>query len=231
MEGATPDKRSYMNGDLARFLSSGEWEEGHCSRWVSRLFLVPKPGVNKWRLIIDLRPLHQYEERGVKLELRDPHSAASFGSARRLHALYMDMRDGFYAVGIGPEDRDYCIVDYRDKLYRLAGLPMGWSLSPCYLCSFTAAFNRHMRRPTFSDPSRNASVQTRDETTPDTATSRRHFRGCRMLIYMDDFMFFASSRAHAYAVRYRITSLLGKLGLDIPIKASGSRCNGWSTSA
>eukprot|EP00873_Tetraselmis_striata_P022023 jgi/Tetstr1/442287/TSEL_030428.t1 len=45
-------------------------------------------------------------------------------------------------------------------------------------------------------------------------TPRRHFRGCRMLPYMDDFMFFASSRTHDYGVRDRITSLLGKLDLS-----------------
>eukprot|EP00873_Tetraselmis_striata_P005720 jgi/Tetstr1/425984/TSEL_016333.t1 len=37
----------------------------------------------------------------------------------------MDLQDGFYAVGIAPEDRDFFTVDYRGTLYRLAGLPMG----------------------------------------------------------------------------------------------------------
>eukprot|EP00873_Tetraselmis_striata_P001294 jgi/Tetstr1/421558/TSEL_012502.t1 len=41
---------------------------------------------------------------------------------------------------------------------------------------------------------------------------RSHFRGCRMLPYMDDFLFFASSRAQAYAVRDRLTFLLGRQG-------------------
>eukprot|EP00873_Tetraselmis_striata_P022283 jgi/Tetstr1/442547/TSEL_030645.t1 len=49
-------------------------------------------------------------------------------------------------------DRDYFTVNYRGKLYRrLAGLPMGWSLSPYYFCSsLTTAFNRHLRRPDFA---------------------------------------------------------------------------------
>eukprot|EP00873_Tetraselmis_striata_P017040 jgi/Tetstr1/437304/TSEL_002788.t1 len=41
---------------------------------------------------------------------------------------------------------------------------------------------------------------------------RSHFRGCRMLPYMDDFI--ASNRAQPYAVRDRLTSLLGRLGLS-----------------
>eukprot|EP00873_Tetraselmis_striata_P011479 jgi/Tetstr1/431743/TSEL_002232.t1 len=46
------------------------------------------------------------------------------------------------------------------------------------------------------------------------ALRNSHFRGCRMLPYMDDFTFVASSRAQAYVVRDRLTSLLGRLGLS-----------------
>eukprot|EP00873_Tetraselmis_striata_P028600 jgi/Tetstr1/448864/TSEL_036090.t1 len=43
-----------------------------------------------------------------------------------------DLQDGFYALGIAEADRDYFTVDVRGQLCRLAGLPMGWSLSPYY---------------------------------------------------------------------------------------------------
>eukprot|EP00873_Tetraselmis_striata_P025194 jgi/Tetstr1/445458/TSEL_033237.t1 len=53
----------FKDGDPARSLTSMAWEEGHYSRWVSRPFLVPKPAINKWRLIIELRTLKRdYEE-------------------------------------------------------------------------------------------------------------------------------------------------------------------------
>eukprot|EP00873_Tetraselmis_striata_P043415 jgi/Tetstr1/463679/TSEL_008540.t1 len=42
------------------------------------------------------------------------------------YMLQMDLHDGFYAVGIAPEDMDFFTVDYRGTLYRLAGLSMGW---------------------------------------------------------------------------------------------------------
>eukprot|EP00873_Tetraselmis_striata_P020174 jgi/Tetstr1/440438/TSEL_028771.t1 len=91
MEDATPDQLRFMNGELARFLASGAWEECHCSRWVSRLFLVPKPDVNKWRLIIDLRPLIRCcEERDLSFEtltcLR--HLATTLPHAPRKAACY-----------------------------------------------------------------------------------------------------------------------------------------------
>eukprot|EP00873_Tetraselmis_striata_P013492 jgi/Tetstr1/433756/TSEL_022974.t1 len=131
MENTNPDQLSFMDGELARFLASGAWEEVHCSRWVSRLFLVPRPGVNnKWRLIIDRRPaLSRYcEERDFTFEtLTRLRHLARPGD----YMLSMNMQDGFYAVGIiALEDRDYFTVDYRGKLYWFAGLPMDWSLTP-----------------------------------------------------------------------------------------------------
>eukprot|EP00873_Tetraselmis_striata_P013709 jgi/Tetstr1/433973/TSEL_023150.t1 len=41
-----------------------------------------------------------------------------------------DLQDGFYALGIAEADRDYFTADVWGQVYRLAGLPMGWSLSP-----------------------------------------------------------------------------------------------------
>eukprot|EP00873_Tetraselmis_striata_P017704 jgi/Tetstr1/437968/TSEL_026598.t1 len=60
MQDATPAQLTFLEGELARFVESGAGELGTCRRWVSRLFLVPKPGVNHWRCIIDLRVLNSY---------------------------------------------------------------------------------------------------------------------------------------------------------------------------
>eukprot|EP00873_Tetraselmis_striata_P026177 jgi/Tetstr1/446441/TSEL_033983.t1 len=48
-----------------------------------------------------------------------------------------DLQDGFYALGIAEADRDYFTVDVRGMLYMLAGLPMGWSLSPYHFVTLT----------------------------------------------------------------------------------------------
>eukprot|EP00873_Tetraselmis_striata_P014116 jgi/Tetstr1/434380/TSEL_023481.t1 len=58
-----------------------------------------------------------------------------------------DLKDGFYAQGIAEADRDYLTVGIRGTLYRLAGLPMGWSLSPYYFTTFTEVMVRHMWTP------------------------------------------------------------------------------------
>jgi hypothetical protein len=57
------------------------------------------------------------------------------------------MKDGLYALGIVPEKRDFLTVNVRGQLYKLAGLPMGWSPSPCHVCAFTGTFVRHLRQP------------------------------------------------------------------------------------
>eukprot|EP00873_Tetraselmis_striata_P005697 jgi/Tetstr1/425961/TSEL_016311.t1 len=124
----------------------------------------------------------------------------------------MDLQDGFYIVRIAPKARDYFTVNNRGKLYHLAGLPMGWSLSPYYFSSLVAALNRHLRRPDFTVTSQG--MRRAKLSMGRRQAMRSHFRGCRMLPYMDAFLFFASSRAQAYAVRDCLTSLLGRLGLS-----------------
>eukprot|EP00873_Tetraselmis_striata_P027573 jgi/Tetstr1/447837/TSEL_003755.t1 len=186
-----------MDGKLARFLAVGAWKRGYCAKWVSRLFLVPKPGTNKWRLIIDLRPLNRY------CETRD----LSFETLSHLRNLarpgdymlqIMDLQDGFYANGIAHEDRDFFTVDYRGTLYRLAGLTMGWSLSPYYFCQFTNVLTRALRRnPAEADG---------------TPIPRRRF-GLRMLPYMDDFLFLVRTQAEAIWQRDYIQRHLSGFGL------------------
>eukprot|EP00873_Tetraselmis_striata_P010843 jgi/Tetstr1/431107/TSEL_020823.t1 len=80
---------------------------------------------------------------------------------------------------------------------------MGWSVSPYCFCSLTAAFNRHMRRPDFTVTSQG--VRRAKLSMGRRQALRSHFRGCRMLPYMDNFVLFASNRAHAYNVRDHLT--------------------------
>jgi hypothetical protein len=100
-----------------------------------------------------------------------------------------DLQDGFYALGIRPADRDYFTVNIRGQHYRLAGLPMGWSLSPYYFCTFTGACVRHLRS---------------------TAASP----GLRLLPYVDDFIVFAPSHREALQQRSVVETTLARLGLS-----------------
>jgi hypothetical protein len=53
-----PAQLDFANRELARFVQAGVREPSTCSDYVSKLFLVPKQGNNKWRLICDLRPFN-----------------------------------------------------------------------------------------------------------------------------------------------------------------------------
>ncbi len=71
---------------------------------MSRLFLVPK-GTDKWRIIIDLRYINDFcEKRSMEFEtLRRVRHLAR----RNNYMLSLDLMDGYYAVGVAREDRDY----------------------------------------------------------------------------------------------------------------------------
>jgi hypothetical protein len=62
MKDATQPQLNFLATELPRFEACGAWERAHNTRYVSRILLVPKPGVNKWRLIIVLRELNNYCE-------------------------------------------------------------------------------------------------------------------------------------------------------------------------
>eukprot|EP00873_Tetraselmis_striata_P018116 jgi/Tetstr1/438380/TSEL_026946.t1 len=210
MHDATPGHLDFMATELPRFEAIGAWERGHCDKWVSRMFLVPKPGTNKWRLIIDLRELNKWCQTFTMSyetlkHLRHLTHAGDWFVSLDLSA------DGYDALGIREEDRDFFTVDYRGELWRLACLAMGWTGSSYYVCKLTAAFTDYLGTP----------LKRRDPALPPTAPSKptRRFlrntrwRGERLLPYMDDFLFLANSREAALELRVRLNTLLHRLGL------------------
>eukprot|EP00873_Tetraselmis_striata_P044883 jgi/Tetstr1/465147/TSEL_009870.t1 len=102
---------------------------------VSRAFLAPKPG-GKWPFIIDLR--HHLSSYGVRKRIRMETLMGFWHLTKKGDYMFsFGLKDGFYALGIAETDRDYFPLDIRGTPYRLEGLPMGCSLSPYYLTTFT----------------------------------------------------------------------------------------------
>ena len=206
---ATPEQLTFLDTELSRFLQEGHWEEGTTSQWVSRCFLVPKSG-GGWRLVVDLRHLNTFfPKKTMKME-----------SLKRLRYLArkgdwffsFDLQDGFYALGIIPEDRQYFTVNIRGKIYQLAGLPMGWSLSPYCFQQLTYTFVRHFRRPTGCPPTQLRGKAARRWLS--RRTLHDHY-GMRLLPFVDDFAVFASSCQAAVSLRERVFSTLKNLGMSI----------------
>jgi hypothetical protein len=52
---ATQPQLDFHSTEVPRFEACGAWECAYHTRDISRMFLVPKPGVNKWRLILKLK--------------------------------------------------------------------------------------------------------------------------------------------------------------------------------
>jgi hypothetical protein len=108
------------------------------------MFLVPKPGVNKRRLIIDLRELNSCcAEFNMSCETLKHLSHLSRPCD---YFVSLDLTDGYYTLGIREEDRNFFTVSYRGELWRLACLPMGWSGSAYYFCKLTQTFTNYLRR-------------------------------------------------------------------------------------
>jgi hypothetical protein len=107
--------------------------------------LVPKPGENKWRLIINLRPVNKYctDHKLTYETLKHLKNLTRAGD----RMVSFDLADGYYTLGIREKDIDLFTVNYRGTLYRLAGLPMCWMCSNYYFCRLSEVFIRHLREP------------------------------------------------------------------------------------
>eukprot|EP00873_Tetraselmis_striata_P014827 jgi/Tetstr1/435091/TSEL_024059.t1 len=94
-----------MATKLPPFEAIGAWELGRCDKRVSGIFLVPKPGTNKWRLIIDLRELNKWCKT-LKMSYETLKHMRHLARACDWF-VSMDLADGYYALGIWEEDRDF----------------------------------------------------------------------------------------------------------------------------
>jgi hypothetical protein len=129
-----------------------------------------------------------------------------------------DLKDGFYALGIVPEQRDFLTENFRGQLYRLAGLPMGWSLSHYHFCACTDTFERHLRQPDPGGFTTRLGMPTQPNGDIPSKRFLRHtrWRGAKILPYVYDFLLFAATRALALALRQRVDRLLTSLGNPPP---------------
>ena len=202
---ATADERDFLSREIPRLVSEGAWEVGTSRRFVSRMFLVPKDEGRSWRMVLDLRHLNSHcKAFPLKMEtLKRMRNLSTKGD----WMFSFDLQDGYYALGIAPEHRDYFSFEYDGVVYRLAGLPMGWNASPYYFCRLMHSVVRYLRNP--------AMAESRALRRPRKVTRvrGRRWKGARLLPFMDDFLFIAASYEEALALRERVESLLGELGM------------------
>jgi hypothetical protein len=81
-----PEQLACVDAELARFVETGAWERLSSKICVLRLYLVPKPGKNEWRLICDIRHLNDYYQK--TLENGGVARCAAPHMPRRLHVQF-----------------------------------------------------------------------------------------------------------------------------------------------
>jgi hypothetical protein len=106
-------------------------------------------------------------------------------AAWRLHVQLRLTAGRILRPWVAPKFRDYFTVNVLGQLHRLAGLPMEWSLS--HLSTFVAS-----RRPLFATFGQRTQQAPPRPLASTRDTTSREWKGAKVFLYVDDFMFFAS---------------------------------------
>ena len=153
-------------------------EETERDEFVSPAFLVPK-GNSSFRMVIDLRRLNGYT-RALPFKMETLQFVATTALPED-QMIIVDIKDGYYALEMHPEDRHYMVFRMAGTLYQMRGLPMGWSASAFYFTKLMQAFMKTVQQPTFGSPIRG--LQYLDDlllfvrTPADVRTFRRKIEG------------------------------------------------------
>jgi hypothetical protein len=183
-------KQKFIYRERERCFQTGGWEPATDQHWVSRCHLVPKPGQNNYRVVIDFRHLNRFMvEKGCRYE-----TLKALRNLTRTGDFYcsIDLKDGYHAVAVHPDDRKYFTFDLGPpppgvggpRFVQASALSFGWSHSPFIFTKVMRVLVRALRS-----------------------------RGIRVLPYLDDFLLI--SRSHSDALRDRdiLQTLLHNLGL------------------
>eukprot|EP00873_Tetraselmis_striata_P042293 jgi/Tetstr1/462557/TSEL_007545.t1 len=139
------------------------------------------------------------------LHVSAPSRAAELAGVAANRSECARAPDGYYALGLREDVHDYFTINARDTMWRFAALPMGWSLSPYYLCTLMAVMVRYLRQPDFATYSCCGRPFRRH-------LRRRKARGVCLLPFIDDFMFLAPSRQLALRLRAEVERVWGRMG-------------------
>jgi len=126
-----------------------------------------------------------------------------------------DMKDGFYALAIAPQEREAFTIHIDGQLLQLCTLPMGWSLSPYTFQKLTEAFTNYLRDPERSTNSSEGLLSPPTKAKRKWLRRRKRLTGARLLPFVDDFALFPEGFDATMLLNDKIFSLLLSLGLHI----------------
>ena len=125
--------REQVLGDKVREFMAKGWIRESRSNWVARGFLVRKPGVNKWRLVIDYRYLNSCLK-GHEFPLPVIEDTLCGQAGNHLSTL-LDLEDGFHQMPLEESSRHLTAFCTPFGVYEWNVPPMGVKVGP-------AAFQR-----------------------------------------------------------------------------------------
>ena len=233
----------FLRDLLQKHFDSGALEPATSDRYVTKAFLLDKPGQpGKYRLVIDLRWVNTHL-RAQTMRMENLKSLRHL-SQEDDWLFSLDLEDGFHCVPVHPDDRRYLTILVEGYgLMQFAALPFGLSASPFVFCKVMRTFVAALRAPLATSPSSTApppplpshpppsrpasylpphrrrsegpQLQSPPRTLSDLIPQFRELMqsGLRVLPYVDDFLVLCRTYAEALVARDYVAAVLDLLGL------------------
>eukprot|EP00878_Enallax_costatus_P047198 GHUV01057632.1.p1 GENE.GHUV01057632.1~~GHUV01057632.1.p1 ORF type:complete len:252 (-),score=38.65 GHUV01057632.1:285-1040(-) len=158
--------------------------------YCSNAFCVPKGAA--WRVVLNFKHINKFNvAHKCRFETLKFLQRYDLSNA---YAVKADMADAFYQVPLHSSSVRYFCFEFAGLYYQINCLPFGWNNSPYYFTKVTRPFVAHLRAPAFTRVSPGAMYPT-----PPGSRGRLARLGCRVLPYLDDFLFVFPDRESAAA--------------------------------
>ncbi|KAK3239085.1 hypothetical protein CYMTET_50960 [Cymbomonas tetramitiformis] len=188
---ATPPQLEWMAAETERCLKTGAWVRARRRRHVSGVFLVPKPGTNKWRLVMDFHWLNAqdgYHVVGINPDYQE--------------YMQFDVRGELFQCGALPFGWNHSPRIFV-KVMKV--------LVECLRSPRSAEDRREVRKlQSGSKVRRRCAVRRR----VGGCGREEHQQGGRVLPYIDNFLLLLSSRIKALRARELTSRVLVRLRLS-----------------
>lgn len=169
----------------------------------SNAFCVPKG--SSWRLVNYYKYVNKFNvARKCRFETLRFLQRYDLSNA---FAVKADMADAFYQVPLHASAVEHFCFEFAGEFYQINCLPFGWNNSPYYFTKVTRPFVAHLRSPAHTRVSSGAMY-------PAAPGSRGSVAqvGCKVLPYLDDYLFVFPDQETAAAGAEWIQSIMYWLG-------------------
>ena len=154
------EQREFLEKKLHDLMLIGIIKEAANAYYGSPIFIVPKKGPKKWRMVVDMRNLNKISVKTamqmplLEDQLKDVSGAKIFGS--------FDVLSGFDFLPTHENSQKYFTLVSSDAAYTMCGAPMGWLNTPAL---FQDRIVRNVLRPNnLYRKERNGAIQWLDDT-------------------------------------------------------------------